>query len=177
MPPTTSTNGTAYHGKLDDGREIFIEREKIIPADDDADFNSYLNGLSSISLLNQHMHLVHLLGFYEDHEERILVHEFMKNRSLYDHLHNHNSYRNQQPQIQSTSPLFSSWAASFKVALQEQSSFSTKTPSCTETSSPQHIFGCHVDGQGTMGYTDPEYYRLHQLTSQSDVYSFGVLLL
>ncbi|KAJ0978249.1 hypothetical protein J5N97_013723 [Dioscorea zingiberensis] len=43
-------------------------------------------GLAFLSRLN-HKHLVGLIGYCEEDEERLLVYEFMKNGALYDHLH------------------------------------------------------------------------------------------
>ncbi|EEF40586.1 kinase, putative [Ricinus communis] len=130
----------------------------------------------------------------QDSNERVLVYEFMSNGTLHDHLH----------KVQD-SPLMS-WAARIKVALDAargveylheyavpriihrdiKSSNILLDSSCTAKVSD---FGLSLMGPddeeshlslraaGTVGYMDPEYYRLQQLTTKSDVYSFGVVLL
>ena len=88
--------GSTYRAILDDGRVVAIKH-----ADID---NEFLSELQASSRLN-HKNVVRLLGFCEDSEERILVHEYVRNDTLHGHLHNPKS-----------SSLMS-WAARIKVAL------------------------------------------------------------
>ncbi|KAF8025166.1 hypothetical protein BT93_F2109 [Corymbia citriodora subsp. variegata] len=154
---------------------------------------AFLNELESLSRLN-HKNLVKLSGFCEDGNELILVYEYMHNGTLHDHLH-------RIPD----SPL-NSWPARLRVALDAargieylhvyaippvihrdiKSSNILLDKSWTAKVSD---FGLSLMGPdddeshlslhaaGTLGYVDPEYYRLQILTSKSDVYSFGVVLL
>ncbi|XP_030513031.1 serine/threonine-protein kinase-like protein CCR4 [Rhodamnia argentea] len=154
---------------------------------------AFLNELESLSRLN-HKNLVKLCGFCEDGNELILVYEYMHNGSLHDHLH-------RIPE----SPL-DSWAARLRVALDAargieylhvyatppvihrdikssnillNKSWTAKVSDfglslmCPEDDN-SHL---SLHAAGTIGYVDPEYYRLQHLTSKSDVYSFGVVLL
>ncbi|AQK66321.1 DnaJ protein ERDJ3A [Zea mays] len=80
--------GTMYRGKLPDGREVAIKRGESGPRarrfqEKESAFRSELVFLSRL----HHKHLVGLVGYCEEAEERLLVFEYMKNGALYDHLH------------------------------------------------------------------------------------------
>lgn len=200
----TGSFGTVYHGKLDDdsGREVAIKRAEVSTSgtgrsgtkrQEDKD-SAFVNELDFLSRLN-HKHLVRLLGFYEDDKERVLVYEYMQNGSLHDHFHKLES-----------SPLSSSWTTRLKVALDaargiEYLHVYSIPPIIHRDIKSSNILldatwtakvsdfglslicpeeeGSHLSllAAGTVGYMDPEYYRLQKLTHKSDVYSFGVLLL
>ncbi|KAG6649788.1 hypothetical protein I3843_07G229300 [Carya illinoinensis] len=198
----TGSFGSVYHAALDDGREVAIKRAEISMSsttspyatkrEDDKD-NAFLNELEALSRLH-HKNLVRLYGFCEDSNERVLVYEYMHNGTLNDHLH----------RLQS-SPLVS-WAARIKVALDaargiEYLHVYAVPPIIHRDIKSSNIlldatwtakvsdFGLSLMGPvgeeshlslraaGTVGYMDPEYYRLQKLTTKSDVYSFGIVLL
>ncbi|KAF6171096.1 hypothetical protein GIB67_020575 [Kingdonia uniflora] len=196
--------GSVYRAILDDGREVAIKRAELTGSSsyamgtkrqDDKE-NAFLAELTHLSRVN-HKNLVRLFGFCEEGDEHLLVYEFMSNGTLYDHLHKHDH---------EGSPLTMSWASRIRVALDAakgieylhryvipsiihrdiKSSNILLDGSWTAKVSD---FGLSVIGPGidmshlslraagTVGYMDPEYYRLQQLTTKSDVYSFGVVLL
>lgn len=193
--------GSVYHATLEDGREVAIKRAEVSATsalvirrkqqDRDVAFVAELEFLSRLN----HKHLVRLLGFYEDANERVLVYEFMSNCTLHDHLH----------KLKDSSPL-ASWPNRLQVALDAARGIDylhayAVPPIIHRDIKPSNIlldsnwtakvsdFGLSLmgpqDGEshlslwaaGTLGYVDPEYYRLHILTTKSDVYSFGVVLL
>lgn len=193
--------GTVYHAILEDGREVAIKRAEICAPtpmgvkrkQEDKDV-AFVAELEFLSRLN-HKHLVSLLGFYEDANERILVYEYMSNCTLHDHIH----------KLKGSSPL-TSWPNRLQVALDAARGIDylhayAVPPIIHRDIKPSNIlldskwtakvsdFGLSLmgpkDGEthlsliaaGTLGYVDPEYYRLHILTTKSDVYSFGVVLL
>lgn len=194
--------GSVYHAMLEDGREVAIKRAELASPrsrmgirrrQEDKDM-AFMAELEFLSRLN-HKHLVSLLGFYEDVNERVLVYEFMSNCTLHDHIH----------KLKGSSPL-ASWPARLKVALDAARGIEYlheyAVPSIIHRDiKPSNIlldkdwtakvsdFGLSLMGPqngeshlslwaaGTFGYVDPEYYRLHQLTTKSDVYSFGVVLM
>ncbi|KAK1361374.1 serine/threonine-protein kinase-like protein CCR4 [Heracleum sosnowskyi] len=154
---------------------------------------AFVNELECLSRLN-HKNLVRLLGFCEDCNEYALIYEYMDNGSLHDHLHN----------PQSTDTM--SWPTRIQVALDaargiEYLHVYADPPIIHRDIKSSNIllnatwtakvsdFGLSLMGPqenmshlslhaaGTVGYIDPEYFRLQQLTTKSDVYSFGVLLL
>ncbi|XP_022850597.1 serine/threonine-protein kinase-like protein CCR4 [Olea europaea var. sylvestris] len=198
----TGSFGSVYHGTLDDGREVAVKRAEASSSSsyggiakhsqDDKD-NAFLNELEFLSRLN-HKNLVRLLGYCEDSNELLLVYEYMNNGTLHDHLHKLH-----------TSP-FMSWSTRIKVALDAARGVeylhkyavppiihrdikSSNILLDTTWTAKVSDFGLSLMGPqddqshlslraaGTVGYMDPEYYRLQQLTTKSDVYSFGVVLL
>jgi len=104
--------GTVYRGKLPDGREVAIKRacESGPRArrfqEKESAFRSELAFLSRL----HHKHLVGLVGYCEENEERLLVYEYMKNGALYDHLH-------PKPGAAAPSPVASSWKLRIKILL------------------------------------------------------------
>ncbi|GAU43808.1 hypothetical protein TSUD_247970 [Trifolium subterraneum] len=92
--------GIVYKGKLTDGREVAIKRGETstkmkVFQEKESAFESELAFLSRL----HHKHLVRLVGFCDEKDERLLVYEFMKNGALYDHLHDKNNIDKDMPII------------------------------------------------------------------------------
>ncbi|GAB4859944.1 hypothetical protein Ancab_011423 [Ancistrocladus abbreviatus] len=192
--------GIVYKGKLADGREVAIKREEIATrkrkfAENDTAFDSELALLSRV----HHKHLVGLVGFCQEKDERLLVYEYMSNGSLHGHLHGNN--------IHQGSSKLNSWRMRIKIALDAARGIEyvhnyAVPPIIHRDIKSSNIlldsnwtarvsdFGLSLMGPGsdqeelvdakavgTVGYIDPEYYVLKVLTTKSDVYGFGVVLL
>lgn len=188
--------GGVYKGKLHDGREVAIKRgdtgskEKKFQEKESA-FESELAFLSRL----HHKHLVGLIGYCEERDERLLVYEYMKNGSLHDHLHGKTS-----------SIVVNSWKMRIKISLDAARGIEylhnyAVPPIIHRDIKSSNIlldanflarvsdFGLSLNGPendrefrpikaaGTIGYIDPEYYGLNILTAKSDVYGLGVMLL
>jgi serine/threonine protein kinase len=201
--------GSVYRARLPDGREVAVKRAEHQShkkgrrrrVDSERAFRSELRLLSRVN----HRNLVQLLGFCEERGERILVFEFMPHGALHDHLHK------ETDPSSAPSPLFSSWEARLRVALDaargveylhlyavpaiihrdvkpsnilldaqwtaKVSDFGLSLASSGGASHQSSQPSSTTSTAGTVGYMDPEYYRLQELTERSDVYSFGVVLL
>ena len=185
--------GVVYRATLNDGREVAIKRAKNSSSSSQNKDSAFFAELAMLSRVN-HKNLVRLLGFCSQSGERVLVYEYVSNGTLGDHLH----------KLQS-SPLHS-WDQRLRVALDAARGIEylhcyAVPPIIHRDIKSSNIlldefwtakvsdFGLSLMGPdedvshlslraaGTVGYMDPEYYRMQYLTTKSDVYSFGVVLL
>ncbi|CAK9173554.1 unnamed protein product [Ilex paraguariensis] len=192
--------GVVYKAKLSDGREVAIKRGETGAKtkkfqEKESAFDSELAFLSRL----HHKHLVSLVGYCEERDERLLVYEYMKNGALYDHLHDKNN-------VEKSSSALNSWKMRIKVSLDAARGIEylhnyAVPPIIHRDIKSSNIlldanwtarvsdFGLSLMGPesdrsykptkaaGTVGYIDPEYYGLNVLTAKSDVYGLGVVLL
>ncbi|KAL2333413.1 hypothetical protein Fmac_014626 [Flemingia macrophylla] len=183
--------GVVYRAKLVNGPEVAIKRARV-RLQKRAPFNSELAFFSRLP----HMHLVGLLGFREEKDERFLVYEYMKNRSLYDHLHRR------------FSTVLDSWKMRVKIALDASRGIDYLHNFAVPSIIHGRIKSANILLDSTLmarvsdflltflglepdsyyrpmkaaaarsiGYMDPEYYGQYEFTAKSDVYGFGVVLL
>ncbi|KAL1825209.1 hypothetical protein ACET3Z_011987 [Daucus carota] len=191
--------GVVYKGKLPDGREVAIKRgdtSTILKKfqEKESAFDSELAFLSRL----HHKHLVRLVGYCEEGDEKLLVYDYMKNGALHDHLHKNN--------VGNNSALLNSWKMRIKISLDAARGIEylhnyAVPPIIHRDIKSSNIlldanwtarvsdFGLSLNGPepdhdyrptkaaGTVGYIDPEYYGLNVLTAKSDVYGLGVVLL
>ncbi|XP_041009524.1 putative serine/threonine-protein kinase-like protein CCR3 [Juglans microcarpa x Juglans regia] len=192
--------GIVYRGKLSDGREVAIKRGETGSQtkkfqEKESAFDSELAFLSRL----HHKHLVRLVGYCEEEDERLLVYDYMKNGALYDHIHDKNN-------VEKSSSVLNSWKMRIKVALDAARGIeylhNYAVPSIIHRdikssnilldanwTARVSDFGLSLMGPesdcdyrptkaaGTVGYIDPEYYGLNLLTAKSDVYGLGIVLL
>ncbi|KAM0013254.1 putative protein kinase RLK-Pelle-CR4L family [Helianthus debilis subsp. tardiflorus] len=192
--------GVVYKGKLLDGREVAIKRGETCQKakkfqEKESAFDSELAFLSRL----HHKHLVRLVGYCEEREEKLLVYEYMKNGALFDHLHD-------KKNVEQNSSLLNSWKIRIKIALDAARGIEylhnyAVPPIIHRDIKSSNIlldanwvarvsdFGLSLMGPesdseqrstkaaGTVGYIDPEYYGLNVVTAKSDVYGLGVVML
>lgn len=183
-----------FKGVLKDGTVVAVKRAIMSP-DMKKNSKEFHTELDLLSRLN-HAHLLNLLGYCEEGGERLLVYEFMANGSLHEHLHGKNKAMKEQLDwvrrvtiaVQAARgieylhgyacpPVIHRDIKSSNILIDEEhnarvADFGLSLLGPANSSSPLAELPA-----GTLGYLDPEYYRLHYLTTKSDVYSFGVLLL
>ncbi|CAM8884386.1 unnamed protein product [Rhodiola kirilowii] len=150
--------------------------------------------LAEVSFLGDliHPHLVKLIGYCIEDDNRMLVYEYMPRGSLENHL-----FRRSLPLPWSIRMKIALGAAKGLAFLHEEAErpviyrdFKTSNILLdAEYNAKLSDFGLAKDGpkgdqthvstrvMGTYGYAAPEYVMTGHLTSKSDVYSFGVVLL
>ncbi|KAF3335904.1 serine/threonine-protein kinase [Carex littledalei] len=187
--------GTVHKGYVDDKLRLGLKAQAVAVKLLDTDgLQGHREWLAEVIFLGQfrHPHLVKLIGYCCENEERLLVYEFMPRGSLENHL-----FR----RVSTTIP----WATRLKIAIGAAKGLAflhgAETPVIYRDFKTSNIlldsdysaklsdFGLakmgpegedtHVSTRvmGTHGYAAPEYVMTGHLTIRSDVYSFGVVLL
>ncbi|KAK7392717.1 hypothetical protein VNO78_21163 [Psophocarpus tetragonolobus] len=176
--------GVVYKGKLVDGREVAIKkgyaRSKRM--------GRVKSELTILSCHLPHKHLVGVVGYCQEENERLLVYEYMKNGSLYDHLHGKNKR-------DKGSSVLNSWKMRIKVALEASWGIQHLHNNNRFTYIHRDIKSSNIlldetwtakvsdflpliEALGIVGYIDPEYYGRNVLKTKSDdVYGLGVVML
>ncbi|KAK1436885.1 hypothetical protein QVD17_02669 [Tagetes erecta] len=180
--------GSVHRGVLPDGQAVAVKQHKLASCQGDKEFCSEVEVLSCA----QHRNVVMLIGFCVEDGRRLLVYEYICNRSLDYHLYGHNQV-----------PL--EWSSRHKIAVGAARGLRYLHEECRvgcivhRDVRPNNILLTHdfepmvgdfglarwqPDGDigestrviGTFGYLAPEYAESGQITEKADVYSFGVVL-
>ncbi|XP_065621158.1 proline-rich receptor-like protein kinase PERK1 [Quercus suber] len=183
--------GYVHKGVLPGGQEVAVKQLKIDSHQGEREFQAEVETISRV----HHKHLVSLVGYCITGAERLLVYEFVSNKTLAFHLH-----REEQPVM--------NWAYRMKIAVGSAKGLAYLHEDCHPKIIHRDIkasnillnskfeakvadFGLakifsdttaditHISTRvvGTFGYLAPEYASSGKVTDKSDVYSYGVMLL
>ncbi|KAK7392683.1 hypothetical protein VNO78_21127 [Psophocarpus tetragonolobus] len=185
--------GVVYKGKLDDGTKIAVKRMEsgVITSKALDEFQSEIAVLSKV----RHRHLVSLLGYSVEGNERILVYEYMPQGALSMHLFHWKSMQ--------LEPL--SWKRRLNIALDVARGMEYLHGLAHQIFIHRDLKSSNIllgddfrakvsdfglvklapDGKksvvtrlaGTFGYLAPEYAVTGKVTTKADVFSFGVVLM
>jgi len=185
--------GVVYRGELEDGTQIAVKRMEaaVVSNKGLSEFQSEITVLTKV----KHRHLVGLLGYCADGNERLLVYEYMPQGTLSQHLF---EYRELQEK-----PL--TWMMRLTIALDvargldylhnlAHRSFihrDLKPSNILLTDdfrakvsdfglvklAPEGKYSVETRLAGTFGYLAPEYAVTGRVTTKADVFSFGVVLM
>ncbi|CAK9326951.1 unnamed protein product [Citrullus colocynthis] len=192
--------GVVYKGELSDGTEVAIKRGETKDDEKTEDQqekqNAFMSELATVLRLN-HKHLVGMVGYCQENDERLLVYEYMPNGSLHDHLHSKNHTKED-------GLLLNTWKMRIKIALGAargieylhnyavppiihrdikssnillDGNFTARVSDFGLSLMRQQETSMESAVGGTIGYIDPEYYVSKISTAKSDVYGLGIVLL
>ncbi|GLT51806.1 hypothetical protein SLA2020_251880 [Shorea laevis] len=146
--------GPVYKGKLSDGRVVAVKQLSVASHQGTSQF---VTEIATISMV-QHRNLVKLYGCCIEGNRRLLVYEYLENKSLDQALFGRKD-------------LHLDWPTRFSICLATARGLAY----LHEESRPRII---HRDVKArTIGYLAPEYAMRGQLTEKADVFSFGVVAL
>ncbi|XP_025888126.1 proline-rich receptor-like protein kinase PERK1 isoform X2 [Solanum lycopersicum] len=183
--------GYVHKGVLPTGREIAVKQLKVGSHQGEREFQAEVETISRV----HHKHLVSLVGYCMNGTKRLLVYEFVSNRTLEYHLHG---------EAQSTME----WASRMKIAIGSAKGLAYLHEDCNPTiihrdikaanilldsnfeakvadfglakflsDSDHHVSHISTRVVGTFGYLAPEYAQSGKTSDKSDIFSFGVMLL
>ncbi|XP_075657566.1 proline-rich receptor-like protein kinase PERK13 [Castanea sativa] len=180
--------GYVYKGQLPDGRVVAVKQLKAGSGQGEREFRAEVEIISRV----HHRHLVSLVGYCISEQQRMLIYEFVPNKTLEHHMHGQGM------------PVLD-WTKRIKIALGSAKGLAYLHEDCHPKIIHRDIksanillddafeaqvadFGLaklandthtHVSTRvmGTFGYLAPEYASSGKLTDRSDVFSFGVVLL
>ncbi|KGN51804.1 proline-rich receptor-like protein kinase PERK13 [Cucumis sativus] len=180
--------GCVYQGWLPEGKTVAVKQLKAGSGQGEREFKAEVEIISRV----HHRHLVSLVGYCVAERHRLLIYEFVPNKTLEHHLHGKGV------------PVLD-WSKRLKIALGSAKGLAYLHEDCHPRIIHRDIksanillddafeaqvadFGLakltndtntHVSTRvmGTFGYMAPEYASSGKLTDRSDVFSFGVVLL
>ncbi|XP_062212581.1 proline-rich receptor-like protein kinase PERK4 [Phragmites australis] len=180
--------GYVHKGVLPGGRTVAVKQLKSGSGQGEREFQAEVDIISRV----HHRHLVSLVGYCISGARRVLVYDFVPNKTLEFHLHGKG-----QPVME--------WATRLRIALGSAKGLAYLHEDCHPRIIHRDIksanilldnkfeamvadFGLakltsdnntHVSTRvmGTFGYLAPEYASSGKLTEKSDVFSYGVMLL
>uniref|UniRef100_A0A3N7FQT7 non-specific serine/threonine protein kinase n=1 Tax=Populus trichocarpa TaxID=3694 RepID=A0A3N7FQT7_POPTR len=181
--------GCVFKGCMTDGKAVAVKQLKAGSGQGEREFKAEVEIISRV----HHRHLVSLVGYCISDNQRLLIYEFVPNKTLEHHLH-----------AAKDMPVLD-WPKRLKIAIGSAKGLAYLHEDCHPKIIHRDIkssnillddafetqvadFGLarlndtaqtHVSTRvmGTFGYLAPEYASSGKLTDRSDVFSFGVVLL